>query len=61
MFYLPSSGSIFAAFLHGKRSSPPKPILIGITLPVYPYFASEGWLGFAIGAILCYLVELSRK
>lgn len=71
MFSLPSPGSLFAAivfgavgmgaFIHGKRSGLAKPMLIGIALMVYPYFVSEGWLVFAIGALLCYLLYLFRE
>ena len=41
-----------AAFVHGKRSSDLKPIVLGIVLMVYPYFVSDGWLLYLIGGVL---------
>ena len=68
---LPSPGSLFGAilfgaigmgaFVYGKRRGLAKPMIIGVALMVYPYFISEGWLVFAIGALLCYLLHLFRE
>jgi len=67
---LPTPGSLFGAivfgaigmgaFVHGKRNGLAKPMLIGVALMIFPYFVSEGWLVFAIGAALSYLLYLFR-
>jgi len=49
------------AFVHGKRFGQVKPLAIGVALMVYPYFVSEAWLVFAIGAVLCFLLYLTRE
>ena len=36
-------------------------LVIGVALMGYPYFVSDGWLVFAIGAVLCYLLYLFRE
>jgi len=68
---MPTPGSIFGAilfgaigmgaFVHGKRVGQVKPLAIGVALMVYPYFVSEAWLVFAIGAVLCFLLYLTRE
>ena len=68
---LPTPGSLFGAivvgaigmgaFVFGKRRGLAKPMLIGVALMVYPYFISDGWLVFLIGAALCYLLYLFRE
>lgn len=50
-----------AAFVHGKRSGLGKPMILGILLMVYPYFVSEEWLVFLIGAALCFLLYFFRE
>ena len=40
------------AFIHGKREKSMRPMLIGISLMVYPYFVSNAILFFAIGIAL---------
>ena len=67
---MPTPSSIFAAiffgavgmgaFVHGKRSGLAKPMIIGVALMVYPYFVSETWVFFSIGALLCFLLYLFR-
>lgn len=50
-------GSIFfgsvglAAFVYGKKTGGFKAMLIGIALMVYPYFVSQPWLLYGIGAM----------
>lgn len=61
-FQLPSPANLFgsivigsiglAAFIYGKKSSAPKPMVLGIALMVYPYFISQTWLLYTIGAVL---------
>jgi len=68
---LPTPGSLFAAilfgaigmgaFVFGKRKGLAKPMLIGVALMVYPYFISNEWLVFIVGAVLCYLLYLFRE
>ncbi|MEI6072511.1 MAG: hypothetical protein WCS31_12015 [Verrucomicrobiae bacterium] len=68
---MPSPSSLFAAilfgaigmgaFVHGKRNGLAMPALIGVALMVYPYFVSETWLVFSIGALLCYMLYLFRN
>ena len=68
---LPTPGSLFGAivfgaigmgaFVFGKRRGLAKPMLIGVALMVDPYFISDGWLVFLIGAALCYLLYLFRE
>jgi hypothetical protein len=41
-----------AAFVYGKRLGAIKPVVIGIALMAYPYFVSETWLLYGIGAAL---------
>ena len=46
-------GSIgMAAFVYGRKSSLLKPVVIGIALMGFPYFVSETWALFAVGAAL---------
>ena len=42
----------FAAFMYGKNSMTIKPLIIGITLMIYPYFVSDIWFLYGIGALL---------
>jgi len=68
---MPTPGSLFAAilfgaigmgaFVYGKRAGLAKPMILGIALMVYPYFVSETWLVFSIGALLCYFLYLFRE
>ena len=41
------------AFYRGKKLSLPIVKWLGVALMVYPYFVSETWLMFALGAALC--------
>lgn len=69
--HMPTPGSIFGAilfgaigmgaFVHGKRIGQAKPMAIGVALMGYPYFVSEAWLVMAIGALLCFLLYLTRE
>jgi drug/metabolite transporter (DMT)-like permease len=43
----------FAAFRYGKKHALWSPMAIGLVLMVYPYFVSQTWLLYAIGAALC--------
>lgn len=57
---MPTPGSLFgsilfgaigmAAFVQGKRVGSIKTILIAILLMAFPYFVSEAWLVFLLGA-----------
>ena len=68
---LPTPGSLFGAilfgaigmgaFVYGKRRGLAKPMIIGVILMVYPYFISDGWIVFLIGAVMCYLLYLFRE
>ena len=49
------------AFVHGKRRGLGKPMIIGVVLMAYPYFVSESWAVYLIGAALCYLLYLFRE
>ena len=59
---MPTPGAVFAmilfgaiglaAFLYGKNSMMLKPLIIGIVLMIYPYFVSEVWFLYGIGALL---------
>ena len=47
-------GSIgFAAFIYGRKSRRPKPLVLDVGLKVFPYFVSQTWLLYTIGAVLC--------
>lgn len=41
------------AFIYGKKMVLYKPMIIGFILMVFPYFAPETWLIYAIGCGLC--------
>lgn len=68
---LPTPGYLFSAilfgavgmgaFVHGKRTGSAKNMLIGVALMGYPYFISEDWLVFAIGAGLSFLLYFLRE
>lgn len=68
---MPTPGSLFGAilfgaigmgaFVHGKRVASAPVMLIAVLLMVYPYFVSEAWLVYALGALLCYGLYLFRK
>ncbi len=50
-------GMLFGAiglgyFIYGKRQAAALPLVCGIGLMVFPYFVSNSWLLFAIGAAL---------
>lgn len=46
-------GSIgFVAFVYGKRMNIWKPMLIGLALMVYPYFAPNAAVVFGVGTVL---------
>jgi hypothetical protein len=50
-----------AVFLYGKNSKQIPPLLIGLTLMVFPYFVSGPWLIFIIGCALCGAVYVFRE
>jgi hypothetical protein len=39
-------------FMYGKSQRSPIPLLCGIALMVYPYFVSNNYVLFAVGAVL---------
>ena len=59
---MPTSSALFAAvifgiiglaaFRYGKKSSQWKPMVLGMTLMVYPYFFSDARLLYGIGVAL---------
>ncbi len=59
---MPTPGALFAmivfgavglaAFVYGKKSMLPKPMILGIALMVYPYFVSSLLLIWVIGSLL---------
>jgi hypothetical protein len=55
-------GSIgFAYFMYGKKRSAVVPAVSGILLMVYPYFVSNSYLLFAIGAALMVIPYFVRR
>ena len=50
----------FVAFVYGKKQAEWKPITIGITLMVYPYFVSDVRILYAVGTLLCLALLFSR-
>ncbi len=50
----------FAAFRYGKKATRWQPMTIGVALMVYPYFVTETWLMYTIGAALCIGLFLFR-
>jgi hypothetical protein len=68
---MPTPGSIFAAilfgaigmgaFVWGKRTGRGLPMIIGAALMIYPYFISETWILFSVGAVLCWLLYRFRE
>jgi hypothetical protein len=51
----------FAAFVYGKKQVLWRPMVIGVGLMAYPYFVSQLWLLYLIGAGLCAAVYLWRE
>ena len=51
----------FAAFRYGRKTTRWQPMTIGIALMIYPYFVTETWLMYAIGAALCAGLFLCRE
>ncbi len=49
------------AFRYGKQHVLWQPLVIGIVLMVYPYFVSQTWLLYGIGAALCAGLYVSRE
>lgn len=49
------------AFRYGKQHVLWQPLVIGIVLMVYPYFVSQTWLLYGIGAALCAGLCVSRE
>ena len=50
----------FAVFVYGKKQVLWRPMVIGVGLMAYPYFVSQLWLLYLIGAGLCAAVYLWR-
>ncbi len=50
----------FAAYRVGKRDYAWKPMILGITLMIYPYFISNVWWLWIIGALLTAAWFVSR-
>jgi hypothetical protein len=51
----------FVAFRYGKKSALIVPMILGITLMVYPYFVPETWLIYAIGCALTAAIWFFRR
>ena len=51
----------FAAYRYGKKAPRSGPFWIGIALMAYPYFISETWLMYAVGAGLCASLFVVRR
>jgi hypothetical protein len=49
------------AFLYGKKQQRLRPSLLGVALMVSPYFFSETWMVYLIGAILTAALFLGRE
>jgi hypothetical protein len=49
-----------AVFVYGKKQVLWRPMAIGVGLMAYPYFVSQLWLLYLIGAGLCAAVVLWR-
>jgi len=43
----------FAAYRYGKKAGSMNPMVLGVSLMVYPYFVSQTWLLYAVGCGLC--------
>jgi len=43
----------FGAFVYGKKTARWKPLVIGVTLMVYPYFIANALLLYSVGTALC--------
>ena len=56
-----SSAIGLGAFLYGKKSAALGPALIGVALMVYPWFVTQTWLLYAVGAALCVLLYYFRE
>ena len=71
MFEFPSPAALFgsiifgiigyAAYRYGKKSGGTRPMLIGVTLMVYPYFVDQTWLLYTIGGALCLGLYVFRE
>ncbi len=40
------------AFWHGKRTTKIPPLVLGLLLMAFPYFITETWLLYTVGAVL---------
>jgi hypothetical protein len=49
------------AFIHGKKEKNYRPMVIGITLMVYPYFITNTFWAFAVGFALCAALYFWRE
>ena len=68
---MPTPGALFGiivfgaiglgAFVYGKKSLLPKAIVLGIALMVYPYFVSDVWMIYGIGAVLTTALFFPRR
>lgn len=47
-----------AAFVHGKKQSSFKTMLLAVAIMGFPYVVSETWMLYAIGAVLTSLLFL---
>jgi len=54
------SGIGFIAFVYGKKMTLWKPMAIGLALMIFPYFFSDTWLLYGIGAALTAALFLFR-
>ena len=70
-FTLPSPAYLFGAFLfgiigfaayrYGNKASNPIVRWLGLALMVYPYFISQTWLLYVLGAGLCFVMYWYRR
>jgi len=47
-------------FIYGKKQGKPVPLLVGITLAIFPYFVANPWLMLTIGLVLIVLPALIK-
>jgi hypothetical protein len=50
----------FAAWRYGRKAERVRARWLGVALMVYPYFVSQTWLLYGVGAVLCAALLLDR-
>ena len=68
---MPTPGALFgmiifgaiglAAFAYGKKEMSPRPMVLGVALMIYPYFVSQTWCLYAVGALLTAAIFVPRN